>query len=100
MVIIGLIIMGTMYPDKKRNAWIIAASVIIALLFFLSIRQQTAISNKQFLRSMIPHHASAIQMCEQASITDPEIKQLCGQITSSQQAEIDQMRVILDRLEK
>jgi uncharacterized protein (DUF305 family) len=47
---------------------------------------------------MIPHHAGAILMCEQASIVDPEIKELCGTITSSQQTEIDQMKAILQRL--
>lgn len=64
------------------------------------IRQQAAISDKQFLRSMIPHHASAILMCEQASISDPEIKQLCEEIISSQQREIDQMQAKLDELER
>jgi uncharacterized protein (DUF305 family) len=49
---------------------------------------------------MIPHHASAILMCERASINDPEIKQLCEQIVSGQQSEIDQMRAKLDELEK
>lgn len=38
-------------------------------------------------------------MCERASIQDEEIKQLCGNIISSQQAEIDQMESILQRLE-
>jgi uncharacterized protein (DUF305 family) len=55
------------------------------------IRQQTAISDQQFLRSMIPHHAGAILMCEQAQIIDPQIEKLCGAIISSQQAEIQQM---------
>lgn len=49
---------------------------------------------------MIPHHASAILMCEKTSIQDPEIKKLCGDITSNQQSEINQMKTILRRLEK
>ncbi len=98
MVVIELSVMRAMYQNKRRNALIIAASVIALLVFFTFIRQQTAISDKQFLRSMIPHHAGAILMCEQASIDDPEIKELCGTITSSQQTEIDQMKAILQRL--
>jgi uncharacterized protein (DUF305 family) len=47
---------------------------------------------------MIPHHSGAILMCEEASIDDPEIVALCGQIISSQQAEIEQMEAILKRL--
>ena len=100
MVVIELVVMRAMYQDKRRNALIIIASVITGLAFFLLIRQQTAISDKQFLRSMIPHHAGAILMCEHASIQDAEIKELCRSIISSQQAEIDQMRAKLGELEE
>ncbi len=77
----------------------IVAVVVVALgVFFLGIRQQVAIGDKSFLRSMIPHHAGAILMCERAPIQDSEIKKLCGEIISSQQREIDQMKSILARL--
>jgi uncharacterized protein (DUF305 family) len=56
------------------------------------------VSDKQFLRSMIPHHAGAILMCEQAPIEDAEIKALCKNIVSSQQSEIDQMKAKLSAL--
>jgi len=100
MVMIELSVMRAMYQNKRRNALIIAASVIALLVFFTFIRQQTAISDKQFLRSMIPHHAGAILMCEHASIQDVEIKELCQNIISSQQAEIDQMKAKLQELER
>ena len=99
MVVIELALMRAMYQNKRLNTLIIAISIIAALIFFTLIRQQAAISDRQFLRSMIPHHAGAITMCEQASITEPEIKTLCENIISSQQSEIDQMRAILDKLE-
>ena len=100
MVLIELFVMRSMYQNKRRNALIVAASVIVGLVFFLLIRQQTAISDKQFLRSMIPHHAGTILMCEHASIPDTEIKALCETIISSQQAEIDQMKAKLLELER
>ena len=100
MILIELFLMRAMYQDKRRNMLIIAVSIIAGLAFFFLIRQQTAVSDKQFLRSMIPHHAGAILMCEQASIQDTEIKALCRTIISSQQAEIDQMKAILLELEK
>ena len=59
-----------------------------------------AISDRQFLRSMIPHHGGAILMCKEASIQDQEIEDLCKNITSGQQTEIDQMKRILDRLSR
>lgn len=100
MVIIELALMNAMYQNGRLNALIIAVSAIAMLAFFTLLRQQTAISDRQFLRSMIPHHAGAILMCEQAPLHDPEIKELCEAILSGQQAEIDQMRAKLLELEK
>lgn len=99
MVPIELLLMKSMYPDKRRNALIITISVIAGLAFFFLIRQQGAVGDKQFLRSMIPHHSGAILMCEQAAIQDAEIKDLCKTIISSQQQEIDQMKAKLAELE-
>jgi uncharacterized protein (DUF305 family) len=100
MVIIELALMGAMYSDRKRNAVIIAASLVALGMFWMFIREQTAITERQFLRSMIPHHAGAILMCEEARIRDAEIKELCGAIVSSQQSEIDQMKAKLAELER
>ena len=100
MMIIEIALMGSMYMDKKLNTIIIAISSVILIAFFVLIRQQGAVSDKQFLKSMIPHHASAILMCEKANLQDPEIKELCKSIISGQQAEIDQMKAKLMELEK
>ena len=45
---------------------------------------------------MIPHHSGAILMCEGASLEDQRLKDLCKTIVAGQQAEIDQMRAMLD----
>jgi uncharacterized protein (DUF305 family) len=95
MLVIEIPLMAAMYQNQRRNVMIVAGSVIALLAFVLFIRQQTAISDRQFLKSMIPHHAGAILMCERASITDQEIKELCANITSSQQSEIELMRAKL-----
>jgi uncharacterized protein (DUF305 family) len=98
MIGIELLLMGSMYPNKRLNTVMIAVSVLAVVGFWLAIRQQVAVGDKQFVRSMIPHHSGAILMCEQASIKDPELRQLCSNIIKSQQSEIDQMRVIMGRL--
>ncbi len=98
MIVIEMVVMRMMYKNKLWNGLIIASSVLLGVLFFVFVRQQVAVGDTQFLRSMIPHHASAILMCEKASIQDTEIKQLCQNIMSSQQSEIDQMKAILERL--
>lgn len=100
MIIIELLLMGTMYHNKKWNI-IISIMTLIAFAFCrFGIRQQADISDKQFLKSMIPHHASALLMCDKASLQDTEIKELCKNIMSGQQEEIDQMKTILERLKK
>ena len=98
MVLIELVLMSAMYQNKRMSAVIGAITVLVAVAFFLFIRQQAAIGDRQFLRSMIPHHASAILMCQQASISDARIRQLCNApegIVSSQQREIEQMKTML-----
>jgi uncharacterized protein (DUF305 family) len=98
MVIIELVVMRGMYENKRRNAVIIAASVVAGIACFVAIRQQIAVSDRQFLRSMIPHHGGAVLMCQESPITDPEIQTLCKTILSSQQKEIDWMKAKLSRL--
>jgi uncharacterized protein (DUF305 family) len=98
IVVSELALMGSVYDNKNANIVIIAVSVVALGAFFLGIRQQAAIGDKSFLTSMIPHHAGAILMCERAPIQDAEIKKLCGEIISSQQREIDQMKSMLARL--
>src|SRR5262245_54075017 len=54
MILIELIVMREMYPNRTRNAIIAAISVALGVAMFVFIRQQTAIADDQFLRSMIP----------------------------------------------
>lgn len=98
MVIIEVGLMRGMYRNRKLNIMIVAISIVALLAFFAAIRQQTAISDTQFLKSMIPHHAAAILMCEKAPVHDAEIQQLCRSIISSQQREIDQMKAKVRQL--
>jgi len=95
MAIIELALMWRMYPNKRLNALIMAASGVALVAFWILLRQQAAISDREFLKSMIPHHGGAILMCEQNHLKDPELQQLCVQILSSQQAEIDFMQAKL-----
>jgi len=95
MIIIELLVMKGMYDKPRLNRIIVAVSIVALIASFLFIRQQTAISDHQFLRSMIPHHAGAILMCENAHLQDARLKELCSTIISSQQSEIDQMKSLL-----
>ena len=95
IVVFELVLMAGMYRDKRLDGLILAGSVVLGVAFFGAIRQQTAVGDRQFLRSMIPHHAGAILMCEEASLQDNRIKELCQGIISGQRSEIEEMRRML-----
>lgn len=97
MVVIELLIMKRMYDNKRWNAVIMGAVVALGMLFFAFIRQQTAVTDRQFLRSMIPHHGAAVLMCNEAPLQSAEIKALCRNIVVNQRTEIAQMKAILAR---
>ena len=97
MIPIEILVMRAMYPDARLNVASIALATLILAGSFLAIRAQTGVGDDQFLDSMIPHHSAAILMCRQATITDPEIVDLCAEIVRSQQAEIGQMKGIRTR---
>lgn len=71
MVIIEIMVMSRMYPNRKLNAAVLFASLLVGALCFMGIRLQSGIGDRQFLRSMIPHHAGAILMCNEADLSDP-----------------------------
>ena len=98
MAILMLLTMGMMYPDRKMNLILYIGFTVIFILALIGMRVQSGVGDRQFLRSMIPHHSGAVLMCSKAQIRDPEIKRLCGNIIRSQTQEIDQMKVILRRL--
>ena len=95
MLLIELWLMSSMYPDRRRN--LILASVTVAFMLFCwwGIRTQAAVTDRQFIRSMIPHHAGAILMCEENRLKDPELVKLCQEIITSQKQEIAQMKQLL-----
>jgi uncharacterized protein (DUF305 family) len=98
MVVLELVIMGSMYTKKKLNIILIFIGCITAAGFYLGIRQQAGVGDRQFLKSMIPHHAAAILMVKQADLSDPEIQKLAKDIITSQQAEIDFMKTKIKEL--
>lgn len=98
MVLIELAIMRGMYQNRMANIVVIVVSLIALVGFWGGIRQQIAVTDEQFLKSMIPHHAGALLMCGKAPIQDSEIQSLCQEIIRGQQSEIAQMKAILSRL--
>jgi uncharacterized protein (DUF305 family) len=99
MVIIELAVMWRMYEGKAVKIVVMVLAVIALGGFWTLIRQQAAVADVQFVKSMIPHHSGAILMCRETSLADAELRELCRSIGAGQRAEIEQMRRILARLE-
>lgn len=95
MLLIELLLMRRMYPDRRLNLMLGAGAVLAAVLFWIAIRQQAAVTDAQFLRSMIPHHGGAILMCNRNRLEDPDLQALCRQIVASQAREIALMKAEL-----
>lgn len=98
MVLIELLFMRSMYSNKNLNFILIACACVTFMLLVLFIRRQTGINDKEFLKSMIPHHAAAILMCKQAHLQNSRIQKICDEIIVNQQSEINLMKEILQTL--
>lgn len=101
MILMMPLMMRSMYTERKWNLAVYIGSLLLFVLAFFAIRDQTLVGDKQFVRSMIPHHSGAILMCKRSSLRDAEVRDLCFKpdgIVESQQREIEQMERILERL--
>lgn len=98
MGIFMLVTMRGMYSNRKANLalYLLFAALTVGSLW--ATRSQALIEDRQFVKSMIPHHSGAILMCREASLSDPELISLCEEISGAQRAEITQMERILERL--
>lgn len=99
MAILKLFFMNDMYKDKKLNIGIVflSASIFISALLFL--RNQTFISDEQYMKAMIPHHSSAILVSENATFKNAEVKELSVEIIKAQEEEIAEMKKLLEVVE-
>ena len=97
MGILEILLMGRMYPDKRKNMTILLMGMVVLAACWFAIRAQAGVGDRQFLKSMIPHHAGAILMCEQAKLTKPDVRVLCEGIVKAQEEEIARMRALLAR---
>jgi len=85
-----IIIMGIYYKIWNYFIWGSIASVI----FIVLLRKQVFVSEKQYIDTMIPHHAMAIEISEELLKKNPseDIKQLAQQIIKNQEKELNFMK--------
>lgn len=100
MAIIMLVFMWKMYPNKKANVVILCGSILLFVGSLFMVRSQTAVDDVAWMKAMIPHHSIAILTSDRANLTDPEVKELAKKILEAQEAEIDEMKELIEKLEQ
>ena len=100
MAVIMLLFMLGMYTNKKKNMAILLGSLLLFSTALTLVRiQKPIVGDLLWLRGMIPHHSIAILTSERADIKDAEVKKLADDIIEAQKKEIEQMKIMIKRLE-
>ncbi|MDT3401120.1 hypothetical protein QE417_000192 [Mucilaginibacter terrae] len=100
MAVLMLMMMRNMYTDRKKNFLIMVFSIVIFGTALWGVRLQIAVGDIQWMKGMIPHHSIAVLTSKNAELKDPEVRKLADSIVKAQQAEIIQMKKMIERLER
>lgn len=99
MAVIMLLFMWKMYENKKINAMILVASLLVFAGSLFMVRSQTTVNDTAWMKAMIPHHSIAILTSKRAGLKDPEVKKLAEEIIQAQEEEIDKMKKMIKEME-
>lgn len=100
MAIIMLGFMWSMYNNRRMNAIIVAASLIVFATSLWLVRSQQTVDDVSYMKAMIPHHSIAIMTSERAKIRDPRVRKLADDIIEAQVREIGEMKALIVDLER
>ena len=99
MAIIMLLFMWKMYQKKKLNYLILGISILTFGTSLWLVRSQATVDDTSWMKSMIPHHSSAILTSEKADISDPRVQELRDAIIKAQEVEIAEMKNLIEDIE-
>ena len=100
MAIVMLSFMLHMYSNITVNIIIYLVSIVIFAVSLWLVRSQTTVDDVSYMKAMIPHHSIAILTSERAKISDPRVRQLADEIIEAQRREIDEMKMLINDLQK
>jgi len=100
MAIVMLSFMLHMYSNVTVNIIIYLVSIVIFAGSLWLVRSQTTVDDVSYMKAMIPHHSIAILTSERAKISDPRVRQLADEIIEAQRREIDEMKMLINDLQK
>jgi len=99
MAIVMLSFMLSMYHNRKANAGIFVASIVVFCGALYLVRSQQTVQDVSWMKAMIPHHSIAILTSERAEISDPRVRELATEIIQTQREEIAMMERYIADLE-
>lgn len=100
MAVIMLGFMRHMYRSRGLNLAVVLVSVVLFGSGLWLVRSQATVGDVAWMEGMIPHHSIAILTSKNANITDPQVKELADSIIQAQEAEIDEMKALIEKLER
>ena len=99
MAIVMLGFMLHMYRNRMANAAIFIGAALVLAGSLYMVRSQATVSDVSWMEAMIPHHSIAILTSERATLRDPRVRELAGEIIEAQRREIDEMKALIEELE-
>ena len=99
MAIVMLAFMLHMYRNRMANAAIFMGAAVVLAGSLYMVRSQATVSDVSWMKAMIPHHSIAILTSERATLRDPRVRELAGEIIEAQRREIDEMKALIEELE-
>ena len=85
MTIVMLAFMWSMYEGQATKVAVLAGAAVLGVALLFTNRSQSLIDDTRFMKSMIPHHSSAINN---------------ARIIASQVREIRTMKLLIDDIER
>ena len=99
MAIVMLAFMLHMYRNRMANAAIFIGAALVFAGSLYMVRSQATVSDVSWMEAMIPHHSIAILTSERATLRDPRVRELAGEIIEAQRREIEEMKALIEDLE-
>jgi hypothetical protein len=100
MTAIMLAFMWKMYRPQAAKVAVLVGGLLVAGILLALNRSQALIDDSRFMKSMIPHHSIAINNARKARISDPRVRDLADQIIESQVREIEEMKLLLEDIDR
>jgi hypothetical protein len=100
MTVVMLGCMGSRYEGKGIKIAVLAGAAVLGVALLYVNRSQSLINDTRFMKSMIPHHSIAINNARKADIRDPRVRELADQIIASQVREIEEMKLLIEDIDR